>query len=773
MKPVGQNVSWKAVAPVIFIVLVIFIEYIGFFNGINNYFYDLYFRLRGPGESAKKTIIVAIDNKTLEKLGRWPLKRVYYASLLKWLKEADTVAFDIIMTEPSSDDGMLEEAIIQHGKVALPVLIDAGVEIKYPVIAFTLHQIGHIYLEQDIDGIVREVYHRLFYKNTFLPSFSSVIYKIATNKTLKMASYEHFQGQKAAITQLDRMNINYCGGPGTFDRISLSDILGGIYPPSFFKNRICLVGITATGIGDIIMTPFSQERRGMPGIEVHANVLNTILLNNAIYITPYWLRWLLAIFLSLISYFYFLKINELRAVILVVIILFCVAAITYVLFSIFNVWLSPSLFYCTILLTFITSYAFKFNDAIIKLDIAYTTVKPHLRWYNEIEKQNKFEKGIKGLLTPGGVYSKAQVLSDITNQLIFEKKLTDRAIFSDIQAVILFGPDRSTVLANNLAIALCKENSLDMVSFDTLTNSLASFMIEKLDIDDSLEQLYSGNNHLTFNVSFPMPGKKHFKVDASFLSIENKRYPLFIFSDITKIKELEIFRGHVVSLVSHEIKTPMTSIQGFGEILFDSLEGEMKEFAGIIHRESERLIRFLNTFLDISRIEEGRQVIRLAATNLSDIVKEVTIELKAIANEKGIVISSEIPDKINPIMIDRDLTKQCVLNLLENAIKYSPHGGGVNLKLIEGDEQLQVNIIDHGIGIQEKDLARVFEKFYRAASDGTEGIKGSGLGLAFVKEAIEAQGGKVSVESRFGKGSIFSIIFNKEVLSYEKNSDSR
>jgi len=759
MKPIGLNASRKTMTLIMLMALILFIEHIGLFNGINNYFYDFFFRLRGPGESSKNIVIVAIDDKTLEKLGRWPLRRLHYASLLKWIKEADTVAFDIIMAEPSKDDAAVGEAIRQHGRVVLPLLINDRMDITYPVIPLASGRTGHIHLEQAIDGVVREVYHTLLYKNSHLPSFTSVIFEITTQKKLKRLTPEQFQGQKVNITQLDRMNINYCGGPGTFERISLSDILEGIYPPSFFRNRICLVGITATGVSDIIMTPFSQERKGTPGVEVHANILNTLLLGNAIQVTPYWISWLSTIFLALLSFFCFLRINELRTAVLTFVMLLCIAAVTYMLFSMFNIWLAPSIFYFTILSIFIVSYAFKFNDAVIELDRAYMTVTPHLRWHEGPESQKQFEKGIKGLLTPGGIYSKAQVLADITNQLIFEKELTDTAIFSDVQSVILFGPGRRIVLANNLANMMSKANSLDISSIGLLMNGLSTFMLDQVDIDRTVEKLYSGNNPVTFNVSFPAPEKKFFKVDASSLTVEGKRYPLFVFSDITKVKELEILKGHVVALVSHEIKTPMTSIQGFSEILCETLEGEMKELAGIVQEESERLIRFLNTFLDISRIEEGKQPINLSSVLLSDVVKDIALEFKAIAEDKGITISTEIPEEISPVMIDRDLTKQCLINLTENALKYSPSGKDVILKLTEEIEYMRADIIDHGIGIKEEEVGMVFEKFYRANSDDAKNIPGSGLGLTFVKEAVEAQGGKVSVESRYGKGSKFSIIF--------------
>lgn len=762
MKPIGLNASGKTITSIMLMALILFVEYTGLFNGTDNYFYDLFFRLRGPGESSRNIIIIAIDDKTLEKLGRWPLRRLHYTSLLKWLREADMVAFDIIMAEPSEDDPALEEAVRQHGRVVLPIVIDDRMAITYSVINLAHDHTGHIHLEQGIDGVVREVYHTLLYKNRSLPSFTSAIYENAFGKTFRRTTHERSQGQKVNITQLDRMNINYCGGPGTFERISLSDVLEGIYPPSYFKNRICLVGLTATGVAEILLTPFSQERKGTPGIEVHANILNTLLIGNGIRVAPYWMKWLSAVLLGLLSFLCFLRVSELWTAILVSVMFPCIAAVTCMLFSVFNVWVAPSIFFFTILCVFTISYAFKFNDAVIRLDRAYMTVTPHLRWHEGPDSREQVKQGVKGLLTPGGVYSKAQVLADITGQLIFEKQLTDTAIFSDVQGVLLFGPGRMSVLANNLAGTLCKENSLDMASIDAFMKGMPNFMVDKIDADSTLEKLYSGDHHVTFSVSFLSPEKTFFKVDASSLTIQGKRYPLFVFSDITTIKELEILKGHVVSLVSHEIKTPLASIQGYSEMLFETLEGEMKEYAAIVQKESGRLIRFLNTFLDISRIEEGRQPVRTASVVLSDVVREVAHELKVFAEENGITISTEIPGEISPVMIDRDLTKQCLINLVENAIKYSPPGREVILKLTEEIEHIRADTIDHGIGIREEEADMVFEKFYRASSDDTKHIQGSGLGLTFVREAVSAQGGKVSVVSRYGEGSKFSVIFPKK-----------
>jgi len=742
---------------------ILFVDHIGLLSGANNHLYDLFFRLRGPAEPIRNVVVIAIDDRTLEKLGRWPIRRLYYALLLNRLREADAVAFDVIMAESSEDDAALQRSVREHGRVTFPILIDDKMAITYPVIASGRDRAGHIHLEQGIDGVVRMVYHTLLYKNTFLSSFSSVIFERVTGTTLKRTVPGRSQGQKTGITQLDGMNINYCGGPGTFERMSLSAVLEGMYSPSFFKNKICLVGATATGVGETFLTPFSGKRKNASGVEVHANILNTLLAGNAIHVAPYWIVWLSALCLVLIAFPCFLLAGEVLTAILVPILLLCIAVITYMLFAMFHFWLPPSVPFFTILSAFFTGYALKFNEAVKMLDGAYTTVKSHLKRRGDLDGRKHTGRGLRGLLTPRGVYSKAEVLGDITDHLIFEKQLADTVIFSDVQPILLFGPDGPYILANNLAVSLFRENGVDIGTADAFMKGIAGFMEGKPDSAVILEGLYAGGSDMApaFNVALPLPQKRYFKADTSPLTIRGKIYPLFVFSDITAMKELEILKSHVVSLVSHEIRTPLTSIEGFAKMLHDALGGELKRYASVVQQESMRLIRFLNTFLDISRIEEGRQSVRMAPAVLSGIVKEVADELRAAGEENGITLRTETPEQISAAMIDRDLTKQCIINLVENAIKYSPPGKEVIIKLVEENDHVGAKVVDFGIGIREEEMGKIFEKFYRARSRDVRNLGGSGLGLTFVKEAIEAQGGKVSVESRYGEGSMFSVLFLK------------
>jgi|GEM_PF-1297432 signal transduction histidine kinase/CHASE2 domain-containing sensor protein len=749
----------KAIICLVALGFVLLIEYAGFFIGTNNYFYDLSFRIRGSIPPSKDVVIIAIDDKSLERLGRWPLSRRYYATLIDKIADAKVIAFDIIMAEPTDDDLLIAGAIRRKNAV-LPVLIDENRDILHPLPLFSGVLTGHVHVEQDIDGIVRGVYHTLHLSGRRLHSLSSVVFGLATNRIFPHSTEKRYTVGND-ILQYDHMYINYCGNPGSIATASFADVINGVYPTSYFKDKIVFVGVTALGAGDRILTPFSKDRRGMAGVEGQANIYNTLITGSAINTVPKILRWLMVISVAAFSMFCFLRLTEQRAAFLALFELLAIAVVTYLLFSFFNIWLVPSAFFVTIFLMFVLAYIFRFNDAVVLLDKAYTALVPRLRWGYEKNGNEHIREGIFGFFTERGVRMKSQILNDVSTQLGFEKELTDRALLSDIHGVLIFGPDKRNMLINDLAQGLLRENNIEMASSEIFVKSLAGFTMDKMDPEVVLEGLSSAKDGLSFTVSLERPSKTFYKVDASCFEIDDGSYRLFILSDVTRIKELEMLKGHIISVVSHELKTPLTSIQGFSEILADKLEGKMKNFAEIIHRESERLARFLNMFLDITRIEEGRQPIKMASVNLNNVIREVALALKPIGDKSSITINTDIPEKTDDIKIDIDLTKQCIYNLVENAIKYSPPDMDVTIRLKDEKDTIVVDIIDHGYGIKQEDIKKVFEKFYRSSSDKTKNIKGSGLGLTFVKEAVEAQGGRLSFVSVYGEGSTFSITFPK------------
>ncbi|HWR89746.1 MAG TPA: ATP-binding protein, partial [Dissulfurispiraceae bacterium] len=435
-----------------------------------------------------------------------------------------------------------------------------------------------------------------------------------------------------------------------------------------------------------------------------------------------------------------------------------IAALSFILFYRFHIWSKPALYIFATAGIFVLTYTFRFDDAIERLDKAYENILPHLRWKGPAAGKTVLH-GISGIFTPNGIQSKMAVLTEVTSHLIFEKELADRALLSNVQGVALFGPDGKNIILNEHARMFCEANSVPAGTAERFARGIAPYSMEEGDISKALSSAREGAADMSFILSLPLPAKKFYKVDASPLQAGNDRYLLVVLSDITKLKELEILKGQMISVVSHELRTPMTSVQGFSELLILGLEGKMKDYAVIIHEEAKRLTKFINAFLDITRMEDGKLPINRVPVAVPDLVREAATSVSPLARQRGVPVTVDCPEKTNTIMIDRDLTKQCVINLAENALKYSRPGKDVIIRVRDEDKSLRIDVIDHGCGISQEDIGRVFEKFYRVRNEGTENVKGFGLGLIFVKDAVEAQGGRVTVESVYGEGSTFSIIF--------------
>lgn len=245
----------------------------------------------------------------------------------------------------------------------------------------------------------------------------------------------------------------------------------------------------------------------------------------------------------------------------------------------------------------------------------------------------------------------------------------------------------------------------------------------------------------------------------------NKQGVLFICRDLSltreveKLRELDKMKSEFVHTVSHELKTPLTAILGGTEILLtdrDKLDAEQQEIVQIVEDGGKRLQRLITDLLDLSKLESGRIDLQEAENQLTEVADE-TLALLAGRSAKHQLLTDYEPD-LPRILFDRNKIQQVMENLVSNAIKYSPGGGKVTVKIATGeDNHLQVDVADHGMGIPADALERVFEKFYRVDSSSTAEIEGTGLGLSIVKHIVEMHGGKIWVTSQVGRGSTFSF----------------
>jgi two-component system phosphate regulon sensor histidine kinase PhoR len=236
---------------------------------------------------------------------------------------------------------------------------------------------------------------------------------------------------------------------------------------------------------------------------------------------------------------------------------------------------------------------------------------------------------------------------------------------------------------------------------------------------------------------------------------------LMVFHDVTQLRRLENMRRDFVANVSHEIKTPLTAIKGFVETLQQGnveKAHEKERFLGIIQKHVDRLNAIVEDLLALSRIEQEdeRKEIKFEKVNLSDLFRAAIQLCRPKAEEKKIRIDLDC-EKDATAIFDPALIEQAVVNLLDNAIKYSDSQSSITLKSHQQNSEVIISVQDHGIGIAQKHLPRLFERFYRVDRARSRNMGGTGLGLAIVKHIAQAHGGHVSVESKLGEGSCFSI----------------
>jgi signal transduction histidine kinase len=226
-------------------------------------------------------------------------------------------------------------------------------------------------------------------------------------------------------------------------------------------------------------------------------------------------------------------------------------------------------------------------------------------------------------------------------------------------------------------------------------------------------------------------------------------------------KEILKLKSDFVSSVSHEFKTPITSIKALTERL---LEGDvndpkrMKEYYSVISGEAENLSHLVGNFLDFSKMEEGKKQYNFEKTDLEKWLEQTVIDFFSKTSRGKYKFNVKTPDPLPPVNIDKNSMKLAVNNLLDNAIRFSSEKSVINVTLEKLDDWMLIRVSDKGIGISKDEQSRIFEKFYRGKDAANISSTGTGLGLTIVKQIVEAHNGEIGVESEPGKGSSFSVM---------------
>lgn len=353
---------------------------------------------------------------------------------------------------------------------------------------------------------------------------------------------------------------------------------------------------------------------------------------------------------------------------------------------------------------------------------------------------------------------------------LYQKSEEARRLNQDIldtiqEGVQLVSGDGEILLVNKKFCELfgCPEKLHDMdgCSWDEWTALLEGTIEEAGDFIDFLKSEVASQEKYPANerqFTYRNKAGKVFKVYCEGLFDGNTKLgTIFVHRNITKEFEVDRIKSEFVSTVSHELRTPLASILGFTElILTRELKPErQKKYLSTIHNEAGRLTALINDFLDIQRMESGKQGYEKIQVEMLPVIKKV-IELQKVQSDRHELTLKFLGGR-DVVIGDAGKLEQALTNLVHNAIKYSPEGGKVSVIVFEKDGMVRMEIQDEGLGIPPEAIDKLFEKFYRVDNSDRRSIGGTGLGLAIVKEIIHDHGGEISVKSQFGKGSTFTI----------------
>ncbi len=342
--------------------------------------------------------------------------------------------------------------------------------------------------------------------------------------------------------------------------------------------------------------------------------------------------------------------------------------------------------------------------------------------------------------------------------------------------------DGVLVTNRDLEVVLCNHTFTQLLGLDVpapLPGPLSAYLDDST-LHEAIQGLLSGagadpNTCISQEI---VKGRVHLRaLTAPFLGPKHEVLgTVTVLHDITSFKELDQLKSDFVNLVSHELRSPLSSIIMQHKVILDGLAGELtdkqREMVNRAHDKMQGLLDLINDLLDLAKIESGHRHLEQVPLMLGEVLKELVELLTPKAEDQNIALALSVPPDLPHILADRRGMEEVFTNLITNAIKYSPDGGNVSVSAVSHVDYVEVAVCDQGIGIEPDEIPKIFDKFYRVKHPKTRQIIGTGLGLAIVKNIIEAHRGSIEVASQIGKGTAFKV-FLPTVAEVRSFSDAR
>lgn len=664
---------------------------------------DLILKTSSPeGSDDVPVVAVLIDDPAIQQFGPLPWPRDRLARVVQNVLSAGArgVVIDLILAEPTepAHDEALAEAL-RGGPAALAAAIDENQRWLLPLAEFGGTRVAaHAYGEVGPDGVVRTIAATKQAGGLSLPALS-----LAGARMLR---------PDLAVEPGTLIRPGFRPAPQDLPVISAAAVLEGAIPETGLFDRLVFVGISATGAGDQFIVPTGPGHAPVPGVLAHASAAASILEGRLLHrLSPGWslvAAFLLAFGVQLL--------RDRRGAFDLARFFLLIAGVF--LLAIIALGAGRVLVPLTALIV-----------PMVLSALLRETVESRLahRETGRLLQSMLVHEASPGTgPAPRTARGRLEALRDVQLRVLAEDT-TRRALLAGMnEGVVLWGPDNEVLEANPAAQQLWGH----VPTLSEITEGRAS--------DDGTMTLHQrGRRELSANVT---------EVDSGRLAI---------IRDITAERTLEQRRREMQRLVSHELKTPLASIAGFGETLerYQLSGDELSRVASMIRGEAGRLQEMITVFLDLERLGGGHWDGEIERVDFGELVSKRLEVLEAAAVARGLTIVWSIEPGCQtsgvPALFDR-----VVDNLVGNAIKYTRPGDSIEVAARRDDDRIVLSVSDHGTGIPEESLQRIFDRFYRVP--GSEG-SGAGLGLALVKEVVDWHGGCMDIDSEPGVGSVFSV----------------
>ncbi|MDD3718621.1 MAG: ATP-binding protein [Actinomycetota bacterium] len=372
----------------------------------------------------------------------------------------------------------------------------------------------------------------------------------------------------------------------------------------------------------------------------------------------------------------------------------------------------------------------------------------------------------KLLLTLASEVALALEKASLYRRTLQDKSKIETIINSISDGLLVIDQEGRLVLANPFVARLLGLRATDYGEYlpGLLQASRCGIESREVDLADALERVLKKGESVKSELLVKMDPDIIFKMFWTPLpDVEGSvGGAVILLHDITDFVELDRMKSDFISIVSHELKTPLTSIKGFVGLLAAERVGPITEkqrhYLDVVQKQTESLTLLINDLLDLSRIEAGMIDVRHEPVALAEVIGGVVQQLDNLAQEKDIAIKVDIPRDLPALDGDGERLAQVFMNIIHNAIKFTPEGGTVSLRAAAAGDNCVIRISDTGIGIAAQDLPRIFDKFYQVDSSSTRQQSGTGLGLSICKQLVSAHAGEMWANSAKGRGTTFTII---------------